>query len=110
MQEAPSVLCLAPGAPEAGVGRRTLRAEEFARDVELLAPNNHELLTVEQLLGDNAGKAAQEMTLPVHDDLRKPEVSSSCMVRVEGYGAGCDGKGENIPLAQTSTCWPSCEG
>ena len=54
---------------------RTLRAEEFARDVEGLAADNDDLLAVEELLGDNAGKTAEEMALAVDDDLMAPHVS-----------------------------------
>ena len=48
---------------------RTLRAEEFARDVKGLATNDNDLLAVEQLLGDNAGQAAKQMALAIDDDL-----------------------------------------
>lgn len=49
---------------------RTLRPKEFPRDVQSLASDNHDLLTVEQLLGHSAGQAAQEMSLAINDDLR----------------------------------------
>ena len=48
---------------------RTLGAEELARDVEVLAADDNDLLAVEELLGNNAGKTAEEMALAVNDDL-----------------------------------------
>lgn len=51
--------------------RRTLGAEELARDVEGLAADNNDLLAVEELLGDNAGKTAQQVALAVDDNLKK---------------------------------------
>jgi hypothetical protein len=51
-------------------GRRTLRAEELAGDVQGLASHNDDLLAVEQLLGDCGGQATEKVTLAV-DDLRR---------------------------------------
>ena len=57
---------------------RTLGAEEFARDVERLAAHQDDLLPVEQLLGHDAGQAAEEMALAIDDhlvtgtDIRQP--------------------------------------
>lgn len=51
-------------------GRRTLRAEELAGDVQGLASHNDDLLAVEQLLGDRGGQATEKVTLAV-DDLRR---------------------------------------
>lgn len=51
------------------IGRRTLSAEELARDVELLAADNNNLLTVQKLLGDSRGQATEEVTLAVDDNL-----------------------------------------
>jgi hypothetical protein len=48
---------------------RTLRAEKFAGDVESLAADNNDLLAVEELLGDDAGEATEEVALAVDDDL-----------------------------------------
>ena len=48
---------------------RTLRPEEFPRDVESFASYNHNLLTIEQLLGHSTGQAAQEMSLAINNDL-----------------------------------------
>lgn len=58
-----------PGALRVGIDsdRRTLRAEELARDVEGLAAHNNDLLTIEQLLSDCAGKAAEQVALAVDD-------------------------------------------
>jgi hypothetical protein len=46
---------------------RTLRAEELAGDVEGLASHNDDLLAVEELLGDGAGKATEQVALAVDD-------------------------------------------
>lgn len=51
------------------VGRRTLSAEELARDVELLAADNNNLLTVQKLLGDSGGQATEEVALSVDNYL-----------------------------------------
>jgi hypothetical protein len=48
-------------------GRRTLRAEELAGDVQGLASHNDDLLAVEQLLGDRGGQATEKVTLAVND-------------------------------------------
>jgi hypothetical protein len=53
------------------VGRRTLSAEELARDVELLAADNNDLLTVQKLLGDSGGQSSEKMTLSIDHDLRR---------------------------------------
>lgn len=50
-------------------GRRTLRAEELAGDVQGLASHNDDLLAVEQLLGDRGGQATEKV--PAVDDLDK---------------------------------------
>ena len=50
-------------------GGRTLRSEEFAGDVELLAAYDYKLLAVEELFGDCAGQTTKEMALAVDDDL-----------------------------------------
>lgn len=50
-------------------GRRTLSAEELARDVEGLAADDNDLLAVEELLGNDAGEAAQKVALAVDDNL-----------------------------------------
>lgn len=49
--------------------RHTLRTEELSGDVEGLAANDNDLLTVKELLGDNARQAAKEMALAIDDDL-----------------------------------------
>lgn len=48
---------------------RTLCAEELARDIQGLTSHNDDLLAVEQLLGDSAGEATEQVPLAV-DDLR----------------------------------------
>lgn len=45
-----------------------LVAEEAARDVDLLAPHNDNLLAVQNLLGDNGGQPAKKMALAINDD------------------------------------------
>lgn len=58
-----------------GFGRRTLSAEELARDVELLAADNNNLLTVQKLLGDSGSETSEEMSLSVDHDLNRPSVA-----------------------------------
>jgi hypothetical protein len=58
-------------------GRRTLGAEELAGDVQGLAADNDNLLSVEQLLGDGAGKATEKVPLAV-DDLVHKSARGSC--------------------------------
>ena len=53
------------------MGERTLGAEELARDVEGLATHNDNLLSVEQLLGDGAGEATEQVPLAVDDLVHK---------------------------------------
>ena len=45
-----------------------LVTEEAARDVNLLAPHNDNLLAVQNLLGDNRGQPAKKMALAINDD------------------------------------------
>ena len=47
----------------------TLRAEELAGDVEGLTADNNDLLTAQELLGDNGGESAKEMALAIDDNL-----------------------------------------
>ena len=47
--------------------RRTLCAEELARDVEGLAAHYNNLLAIEQLLCDRAGQATEQVALSVND-------------------------------------------
>lgn len=61
-----------------GEGRlRTLRTEELSRDVQRLAADDDDLLAAEQLLGNNAGKTAQEVALAINDDLDGTQLSAS---------------------------------
>ena len=46
----------------------TLVAEEAARDVELLATDNDDLLTVQSLLGNDGSETTKKMALAVNDD------------------------------------------
>ena len=52
-------------------GGRTLGAEELARDVQGLAADDDDLLAVEELLGDDAGQAAEQVALAIDDNLWK---------------------------------------
>ena len=63
------IQCGLPSASLARIGGcvRTLRAEELAGDVKGLAPHNNDLLAVEELLGDGAGKATEQVALAVDD-------------------------------------------
>jgi hypothetical protein len=47
----------------------TFCAEEFSRDVDVLAANDHNLLSVKKLLCDNAGQAAHQVALAINHDL-----------------------------------------
>ena len=62
-----SVYVFGPG----WVGRRTLSAEELARDVELLAADNNNLLAVQKLLGDSGGQSSEKMSFSIDDNLAK---------------------------------------
>lgn len=53
------------------IGKRTLRPEELARDVEGLASDNDNLLTVQKLLRDGAGETAEQVSLAINDNLVK---------------------------------------
>ena len=66
--------------PEFGVGSSTFfkKVEEigmvammFAGDVDFFATDHDYLLTVEELLGDYGGEAAEEMATAVDDDGRR---------------------------------------
>lgn len=48
----------------------TFCAKEFPRDVERFAADHHDLLTIQQLFGDNAGQATKKVTFAVNDDLK----------------------------------------
>lgn len=48
-------------------GKRTLCAEELAGDVQGLTSHNDDLLAIEQLLGDSAGEATEQVALAVDD-------------------------------------------
>lgn len=55
---------------------RTLSAEELSRDVESLAADDNDLLAVQELLGDSAGQATEQVSLAVNDDLYTPVLSA----------------------------------
>jgi hypothetical protein len=91
-----------------GVGRkRTLRAEELSRDVERLATDDHNLLAVQKLLGDNGGQSTEKVTLAVDDDLEKDR-DVSRMISLFGTVARMKGivveRGRDVQLARKSTC------
>lgn len=60
---------------EGRAGRRTLCAEELSGNVEGLAPDDNDLLSIEKLLGDDTGETTEKMTLAVNDDLK----NSNCV-------------------------------
>lgn len=66
-------------------GRRTLRAEELARDVESLAPDHDNLLAVQKLLGDRAGQATEEMSLAINHDLQMKAYKSALVFSSSSY-------------------------
>ena len=59
------------------VNGRTLGAEELSRDVEGLAADDNNLLAVQELLGDGAGQATEQVSLAVNDDLYAPVWSAN---------------------------------
>jgi hypothetical protein len=50
-----------------------LVSEEAARNVDLLAPHNHNFLPVENLLRDDRREATQEVALAINHDGRRGE-------------------------------------
>ena len=50
-----------------------LVTEEAARDVDLFAAHNGDLLSGQDLLGNNASETAQKVALAVDDDWRRRE-------------------------------------
>lgn len=54
---------------------RTFCTEEFARDIELFAPDHDDLLTIEKLFGYCAGQAAEKVSLSIDGDLYRSYVS-----------------------------------
>jgi len=50
-----------------------LVSEEAAGNVDLLAPHDRNLLTGQNLLGDDRGQPTEEMTLAIDDDWRRRE-------------------------------------
>jgi hypothetical protein len=47
----------------------TLCAEEFSRDVKGFASDDNDLLSIEELLGDNAGETTEKVSLAVDNHL-----------------------------------------
>ena len=68
-----------------------LVAEETAGDVDLLAPDDDNLLAVKDLLRDNRSKPAQKMALAVNDDGGGGEGGHGA----SGLGSCEQAKGEN---------------
>jgi hypothetical protein len=86
------------------VGVRTLGAEELARDVEGLASHNNDLLAVEELLGDGAGEATEQVALAV-DDLRALSAGRPMvMCGVDGGIVGWHRGGMRRPVPGISDC------
>jgi len=50
-------------------GVPTLGTKELARDVEFFTSDNHNLLAVEDLLGNDAGQPTKKVALGIDDDL-----------------------------------------
>jgi len=65
-------------------------AEEAARNVDLLAADDDDLLAREDLLGDNGGQPTQEMALAVNDN----------RTRGEGRHSGCSESGFRVQNCQ----------
>ena len=114
------------------VGGRTLGPEELAGDVERLATDNNDLLTVEELLGDSAGETSEKVawlhpllvsrstcprlsvrllrTLPVNHDDRLESVLMSahatlhhrCMYSRRHGAEGCCGVSIDLVAVQKS--------
>jgi len=53
----------------AWIGFHTLCAEEFAGDVDGLAADDDDLLALEELLRDGAGKTTEKVAFSVDNDL-----------------------------------------
>ena len=51
------------------VGERTFGAEKASRNIDFFATDNDNLLTIQQLLGDDTGKATVQMAFAVNNDL-----------------------------------------
>lgn len=58
-----------------GGNKRTLSTEELARDVERLASDNDDLLAVQELLRDRAGKTTEQVSLAINDNLKETRIS-----------------------------------
>ncbi len=64
---------------------RTLRAKEFARDVQGFTSHNDNLLAIEKLFGDGAGKATEQVPLAVDDlveELANAAAEYCCVAKV----------------------------
>lgn len=88
-------------------GRRTLGAKELARDVERLAADNDNLLAIQELLGNDASKTAEQVALAIDDNLSDIVVSFGSRLKVP-LPCGGDGTGRTPrQLGDTAKCWPS---
>ena len=66
--------------------QRTLSAEELSRDVEGLAANDNNLLSLEELLSNGRGETTEEMALAIDGDLQyAPSASIFCALFVPIY-------------------------
>lgn len=86
------------------VDGRTLRSEELAGDVEGFAADDDDFLAVQQLFGDGAGEAAEEVAFAVYHNLGEVLVwICSCRhllcIQLMGVMPGVC----NIPPARSST-------
>ena len=75
----------------------TLGTEKGAGHVQLLATNHNDTLAAEDLLGNNGGKATQQMTLSVDDN-------NLAQVRMDAYKAVP--LPFRKPLRRTQKIWP----
>jgi len=56
---------------------RTLSAKELPRDVQRFTADNDDLLAIEELLRNDAGEAAQQVTLAVDNNLTGEQRSAA---------------------------------
>lgn len=93
------------------VNGRTLSAEELSRDVEGLAADNNDLLAVQELLGDSAGQATEQVSLAVDDDLYTPLLSAiALMTAVLVCSCACASFAVASPSSSSSSFSAHCDG
>lgn len=65
--------------------QRTLSAEELSRDVEGLAANDNDLLSLEELLSNGRGETTEEMALAIDGDLQYAPSASILSANVRSH-------------------------